>query len=434
MFLAALAIFELGSVICAAAPNSEALIVGRAIAGLGAAGIFPGSILVLVHSVPLERRAPLVGIATGMFGIASLCGPLIGGALGDSTTWRWCFIINIPLGVITAAVIVFFVITPVDPAYQGWSFKKSVASAKVPEMLILVAALVCLVLALQWGGSVSPWNSGRIIALLVVFAVLTVAFIAVQILFPKSRTIDTSITKNRNVWFASLFALCTSGAMFIAITYLPIYFQAVKGATALHSGVMGIPLLLSFLVVSVLSGMLTTTTGFYNPSMYLCTILASTGAGLISTFGTDTPSSKWIGYQAILGFGIGFGLQQPIVCVQHVLSPHDVPFGIALMNMMQMLGGGIFVAVSQNVFLTHLAEGIAKVLPGYDTEKILGGGLTDFQVLFTPEEIPQVIPIYADVTDRIFWIAAGLCAASVVGAVGIEWKSIKGSEEKQASA
>ncbi|KID73838.1 MFS thioclapurine efflux transporter tcpA [Metarhizium brunneum] len=425
VLLIALAIFELGSVICAAAPNSTALIVGRAIAGLGAAGIFPGSTLVLVHAAPMERRPALLGITTGMFGIASLCGPFIGGAFADGATWRWCFIINVPLGVITGVILTFFVTTPIDAQYANWTFKEKLAYARIPEILILVVALVCLVLGLQWGGAVYPWSDGRVVAMLVVFAVLTAIFLTIQIFLPKSRAIPTTIIQNRNIWFASIFALCSSGAMFIAVTYLPIYFQAIKNASALSSGVMVMPLILGFLVMSIISGIITNITGYYNPSMLLCTLLASVGAGLISTFDVDTPQPKWIGYQALLGFGIGFGLQQPIVCAQHVLAEGDVPFGVAFINMMQMLGGAIFVAVSQNVFLNRLATGVANVLPGFDTRKIIQGGLTDFKNLFDPDQLPKVIPVYAHVIGVVFLIVTGLCAATLLGAVGIQWRSVK---------
>ncbi|KAJ2902516.1 Major facilitator superfamily domain [Zalerion maritima] len=434
IFLVAMAIFEIGSIICAAAPNSTALIVGRAVAGLGAAGMFPGGTLILVHSAPLERRPGLLGIMTGMFGVASLAGPFIGGVFADKATWRWCFIINVPLGVITAAVIVFFVKTPVDPAYAQWSFKRKVAYAKLPEILLLVAALICLVLALQWGGAIYPWSDGRVVALLVVFSVLTLAFIGLQTFLPSSRTVPTTIINNRDIWFGGLFAACSSGAMFVAVTYLPIYFQAVKGATALLSGLNVMPLILGFLVMSIAAGILTHITGYYNPSMFLCSIFSSVGAGLISTFAVDTPSHQWIGYQVLLGIGIGFGLQQPLIIAQTVLAPADVPFGVAMTNMLQMLGGAVFVAVSQNVFQNELAAGIPAAIPGFDTAKLLNGGVTDFDAIFTPDQIPIVLPIYSQVLDSVFQIAAGLCAATIIGALGSGWHSVKQGKTAEASS
>lgn len=425
VFLVALAIFEIGSIICAAAPSSAALIVGRAIAGLGAAGMFPGGTLILVHSAPMERRPGLLGIMTGMFGVASLCGPFIGGAFADGATWRWCFIINIPLGVITAAVVFFFTTTKVNPMYTSWTIKQRLAYTKLPEILILVVSLICLVLALQWGGSVHPWSDGRVIALLVVFFVTLMVFMAIQIFLPRSRAVPTSIVKNRNIVFGSIFAVCSSGAMFIAVTYLPIYFQAIKNDGALTSGVKVVPLILGFLVTSILAGILTNITGYYSPSMYLCTVLASIGAGLISTFGVDTGHPQWIGYQALLGFGIGFGLQQPLVIAQHVLVESDVPMGIALTNMMQMLGGAVFVAVSQNVFQSDLGNDIQKALPDFDKSVILNTGLTEFLKDFNEKDLELVLPIYADVLGRVFLIVTGLCAATVIGSLGTQWHSIR---------
>ncbi|GAB0137630.1 hypothetical protein EsDP_00005887 [Epichloe bromicola] len=100
--------------------------------------------------------------------------------------------------------------------------------------------------------------------------------------------------------------------MFMAVTYLPIYFEAIKNASALSSGIMVMPLILGFLAMSILSGMIKNITGYHNPSMLLCTVLATVGAGLISSLDVDTPRPTWIGYQALLGIGIGVGLQQPI--------------------------------------------------------------------------------------------------------------------------
>jgi MFS family permease len=97
VYISAVAIFELGSLICGVAPNSTALIVGRAIAGIGGAGLFSGSLLILAHSLPLEKRPAYTGLLGGMYGIASVAGPLMGGAFTDHATWRWCFFINLPI-------------------------------------------------------------------------------------------------------------------------------------------------------------------------------------------------------------------------------------------------------------------------------------------------------------------------------------------------
>lgn len=103
--MAAIGIFEIGSLLCGAAPNSIALIIGRAVAGLGSAGIFSGALIIIAYSVPLQKRPMYSGLIGGMYGIASVAGPLLGGLFTDKATWRWCFYINLPIGAITMVVI-----------------------------------------------------------------------------------------------------------------------------------------------------------------------------------------------------------------------------------------------------------------------------------------------------------------------------------------
>lgn len=431
IFIIVLCIFELGSIICAAAPNSTTLIVGRAIAGLGAGGMFPGATLILVYSAPLERRPALLGIVTGMSAVASLAGPFVGGVFADRVTWRWCFIINVPLGVVAVIVVFFFVKTPVDPSYRTWSTMKKFSQVRLPEMLVVAASLVCLILALQWGGSIYPWSDGRVIALLAVFAVLLLLFVGSQFYLSNARAVPDSILRQRSIWSAAVFAICMAGAMFISVTYLPIYFQAIKGSSALSSGINVMPLILGFLVMTTLSGVITNITGYCNISLIICPILSSIGAGLLTTLAVDTPSREWIGYQALLGFGVGFGLQQPLIVAQSVLEEKDVPLGIALMTLSQMLGGAVFVAVAQNVFQNDLVKGVVDVIPGFDATKLLNEGATSFSKLFTPEQIQVVLPVYSNVIDAVFRIVTGLCGASVIGALGTEWRSTK---QKRASS
>ncbi|OCL02654.1 putative efflux pump antibiotic resistance protein [Glonium stellatum] len=430
VFLAALCIFELGSVVCATAPHSTALIVGRAIAGLGAAGLFPGSVLILMHSCPLEKRPTFLGLINAMFGVASIAGPFIGGAFTDRATWRWCFWINLPLGGITLAVVTVCVETPLDSSTRSWTLAEKIKQFDIPGMAIITASLICLILALQWGGAIYPWSDGRIIALLVVFGALLLTFIASQIFLFNSRTIPSRILRHRSIWSAAIFASCSSGSMFIAITYLPVYFQAIKDASALASGSMVTPLILGFLIMTMVSGMITTVVGYYNPSMIASPIFSSIGAGLITTFTVHTGSSEWIGYQALLGFGIGFGLQQPLLVVQTILPEPEVPVGVALMNLFQMLGGAIFVAVAQNVFQNNLKSDIHGRFPSFNTETIFDVGATGLSSLFDTQQLGQVLPIYCKTITRIFYIVAGLCAASIIGALGTEWVSVKKIHKK----
>lgn len=197
-YLGAICIFELGSLICGIAPTSNALIVGRAIAGLGASGIFSGSIVIVSHSVPLAKRPMYIGLVGGMFGIASVAGPLMGGAFTDHLSWRWCFFINLPIGAITLVSIGVFFEEP-KRAKKVLTIRQKLSEFDWIGAGVLLPAVVCVLLALQWGGAKYAWSSPRIIALFVCFGVLLVVFIGVQIWRGDKATIPPRVIANRSM-------------------------------------------------------------------------------------------------------------------------------------------------------------------------------------------------------------------------------------------
>lgn len=435
VYLGALGVFELGSLLCGAAPNSTALIVGRAIAGVGSAGIFTGAILIIAATVPLSKRPIYTGLIGAMYGIASVAGPLMGGAFTDHVTWRLCFYINLPLGLVTALfIIVFF--HPQSSHQRGG--KKSILEwcmiFDLPGLFTLLPTVVCLLLALQWGGSKYPWHDGRIIALLVLFGLLTIVFIGVQWKMGENATVPFHVIKQRTVAACAWFAAFLGGSFFVFIYYLPIWFQAIKNASATKSGIMSIPMVLSLVLASLISGAAVQTQGYYTPWLLLSSVLLSIGSGLLTMFHVDTGHSMWIGYQVVYGLGVGCGMQLTLIAVQAVLNKRDVATGTAIVIFSQTLGGSIMVSVAQNVETNQLLKGLVKSVPGIDPSIVLNTGATQLRNIVPAQYVGQVLEVYNSALSKTFYVGVATAILSMVGAVFVEWKSVKGKKIEMGAA
>ncbi|KAI9878040.1 MAG: hypothetical protein M1830_002091 [Pleopsidium flavum] len=434
VFLFAIGVFELGSLICGVAPSSAALIVGRAIAGFGSAGIFSGALIIIAYSVPLAKRPIFTGLMGAMYGVASVAGPLLGGIFTDKVTWRWCFYINLPIGGVAVAVITLFFKSPQRSEVASLGWKERVKQFDILGTLFFIPAVVCLLLALQWGGSTYPWSDGRIITLFVVFGICFLIFIGIQFWKPEIATVNPRLLAKRSVWAAGWFAFFVGSAFFLLLYYLPIWFQAVKGVSAFRSGIMNIPLVLSVVVASIVSGGLVTTFGYYTPFMIGSSIFMSIGAGLLTTFKPDTGHQMWIGYQVICGFGIGLGMQQPLIAVQTVLDISEVPTATALLIFLQTFGGAVFVSIGQNVFTNKLVSGIETLVPGLNPAIVVRTGATSIQSSIAPEYLPGVTLAYNNALTQAYTVAVAMACLTIIGSLAIEWKSVKGKKLEMAAA
>ncbi|KAK2024577.1 major facilitator superfamily transporter [Colletotrichum zoysiae] len=424
IYIIAIGVFELGSLVCGVAPNSITLILGRAIAGLGSAGIYAGALIILAHSVPLEKRPIYTGIVSSMWGISSVAGPPLGGFFTDNLTWRWCFYINLPVGAATVLVIVLFFPDPVRFIPQG-TWRTRLVQMDPLGNLLFMPSVVCLLLALHWGGIVCPWSSARIIVLFLAFSIGMLAFQYLQYRGKENATIPPRIFKKRTVWSSSLFSFNLGAAFLLSVYYLPIWFQSVQGVSAVYSGVRNLPMLVGNLIFSLVAGSAVTLWGYYTPFMLLSSILMSIGYGLITTFGPETPSARWIGYQVIAGAGVGVGMQQPLIAVQVVLDMADVATGTAIVIFAQQIGGAIFVAIGQTVFTNKLVERLPLLIPTLNPHSVVSTGVTAIRKTVDGELLPAISHVYSDALVQTLLVSAVAASATIVGAGFVEWKSVK---------
>lgn len=408
-FVGTVAIFELGSLICGVAPNSVTLIVGRAIAGLGVSGIFSGALVIIAYEVPLERRPTYIGMLGGVYGMSSIVGPLIGGGFTQNVTWRWCFYINLPVGAFVVACVLLFVDIKQKPT--GESLKERINQVDLYGAAFFIPAIICLLLAVQWGGSTYPWNSSKIIGLFVGFGLLAIIFSVLQVYRGEKAMLPPRILKTRTVWTASLFAMFFTADFFLLTYYIPIYFQSIKGSSAIHSAIQLLPFMLAVIISSISTGALVSSFGRYYFILVGGAVFLIVGTGLITTWQVDTEHAKWIGYQVLMGLGAGGSFQIPLSAIQAALDLKDIPTGTACVAFAQTIGGAIGVGVAQSLFYNNLSKTLAVTLPSIPAEVIIQAGATGFRSIVPEALQPLVIAAYMDGLTSAF--RCGLVCACI---------------------
>ena len=253
-FMLAILIFEVGSLICGVAPSSVALIVGRAIAGAGGAGIASGAYTILAFSVEPARVAAFTGILGATYAVASVVGPLLGGVFTDNISWRWCFYINLPIGGLSGAIILFFFVAPKAARPQKATTKEKILQLDLAGSFIFMAAIVCLILALQWGGTTKSWGDSDVIGTLVGFFVILAVFIVNEWWMDERALMVPRLIKQKTFLLMALYVMFNCATFFILIYYLPIYFQSIDGVSAASSGVRNLPFILGITLFTIASG------------------------------------------------------------------------------------------------------------------------------------------------------------------------------------
>lgn len=435
-YIIAIALFEIGSAVCGAAPNSPAFIVGRAISGLGGAGMYSGSMVIIFNVLPLDKRPLFMGLIGGVFGIASVVGPLLGGVFTQYVSWRWCFYINLPIGAVTIIILLFVLRQDFVMAAAGKSVREKILQLDPLGTCLLLPSLVCLILALQWGGGQYSWTNGRVVALLVLFAVLLITFALLQVFRSENRvTIPVRILKNRSMIGGMWYCLFGGATQVVLALYIPIWFQAIKGVDAVESGIRTIPLILSMVVAIIFSGIMVQRIGYYAPFMIVGAVFMPIGCGLISTWKVDSGSNVWIGYQVIAGLGMGFGLQQANLAAQTVLPRKDASIGVSVMILFQTLGGAVFASVAQNVIDSALIKNLASAkIPGINPAGIVSAGATELRSLVPAAYLQQFLSLYNDAVIKGFTVAVGTASSVIVGALLVEWVSTKKDMKPKAKA
>lgn len=335
-------------------------------------------------------------------------------------------------------IAIFFFLHIRGQIKQGNSFREKMMRLDILGTGTLIPAVICLLLALQWGGTEYAWSDSRIIGLFVGFGALTAVFVGIQFWKGDEGTLPPRFFKNRNVLCAMMFSALFGAAFFPLIYYLSLYFQAIQGDTAVEAGIKLLPLLLATVLTSILSGVLITGIGYYNPIVLPSMVLFAAGAGMITTFTLDSPISVWLGYQVLAGLGVGVGFQLGVLVVQNVLPQEDVPVATACVQFFQSFGGAIFIAVAQTVFQNGLVAGVERDAPGLDPEIFINAGANQVREILRSMGQEQyttaVLSAYLAGLRNTYYITVACASAAFFAALGLSWVSLKkkkGPDAKQ---
>ncbi|KAL4905585.1 hypothetical protein BDW74DRAFT_167766 [Aspergillus multicolor] len=432
-FLAFFTVFELGSAICGAAQSSNMLIVGRALAGIGSSGLLNGAFTILHASVPAERLPQVTGVLMGLSQLGLLSGPLIGGALTQHASWRWCFYINLPCAAIIYPAL-FLIRVPNHRAHsiKAQPLRNTLLTLDPIGFILFAGAIVQLLFALNWGGTSYAWASAIIIGLFAGSAATFLLFLVWEYRMGESAMIPFALARRRIIWSSCLSYGLTMGAIICCTYYLPMYFQAVRGSSPTGSGVSLLPSIAPNIVFAMAAGVLVGRLGYYLPFSLLGASLTTTGTALLTTLTPTTSTARWVSFQVLQGIGRGLSIQMPLHAVTHdaPAGTHSIATGLVVLS--QNLGGAVFLSLCQVVFSTGLNNGLGQYAPGVDAVVVEAAGASGVRDVVGRDSgvLDGVLRAYNGAIMNVMYVATAAAAGSLVFACGMGWVNVNGKKGK----
>ncbi|MCS0600956.1 MFS transporter [Streptomyces sp. LP11] len=397
-FLSSIVIFLIGSALSGMAQDMGQLIGFRAVQGLGAGGLMVGVMAIIGDLVPPRERGKYQGMMAGVMALAMIGGPLVGGTITDNWGWRWAFYINLPLGAVALALVTAVLHLPK---------KRSKAGIDYLGVLLLTVGITSIVLVTTWGGTEYAWTSARIMELTGIGVAALVGFVFWQTRAAEP-VLPLHIFKSRNFTLMSVIGFITGFVMFGATLFLPLYQQAVQGASATNSGLLLLPMLGAMLVTSMVAGRVTTNSGRYKVFPVAGGVLMIVGLYLLSLMDTETTRLTSGLYMAVLGAGMGCLMQITMLVAQNSVEMKDMGVASSSATLFRTLGSSFGVAIMGALF-NHRVQDVMAERAGS-----LGASITEKSAQLDAKSLQKLPAVAREAYQHA--VTSGVHAAFLLGA------------------
>jgi len=382
-FIGGMVLFLAGSALSGMSQSMDQLIIFRSIQGLGAGAMMPIAFAIIGDVFPPSERGKWQGLTSGVFGLASIVGPTLGGWLTDNLGWRWVFYVNMPVGAIAIATAIF-----------GLPKIKSTHKHSVDYYgaATLIAATVPMLLAFSWAGDKYAWGSPQIVGMLLFSVVMIGVFLMIE-LRAAEPIISPRLFKDRTFAVSNIASFLIAGGMFGAIMYLPLYVQGVMGESATNSGAILTPMMLGFMVSSIVGGQIMSRTGRYKGILLVTLVIGSVGMFLFSRMGVNTSNGELIRNMIITGLGIGATMSVFTIVVQNAFSVRQLGEVTASLQFFRNIGGTIGVAILGSLMNSQFRSEFNAKLPADVTSTVPKeqlAALNNPQLILSPDVVAQV--------------------------------------------
>lgn len=407
VFLLGIAEFIVASGLCGLSSSMEQLILFRGMQGLGGGVIVSSAFAIVGEAFPGRERGKYMGLVAAMFGVSSIVGPSIGGFLTDSLGWRWAFYINLPLGVVSFAILAF--------GLSGVRERRSAFSLDVPGVILFIASLVPLMLALALGGRDYGWASAPIVVLLAVALVSGIAFVAVERRV-RDPLLPPYLFREREFSVSAAATFFSSAVFYAGILFLPLYMQEVLHASTTGSALAITPMLVSYSLASVFGGQLCSRLGKYRSLSIVSALIA--GAAMVALC---LSRASWGATPVILAMvvlGVGLGLSVPVfnIAAQSAFEPREIGTVTSAIQFFRYVGSSVGSAIFGTLMISRLTASLGAMDWG-KTPSAIRGALDNPKVLMNPAAIrnfgERVPAQYKQYMDTLILKVDGMLASAI---------------------